>query len=391
MNLRSRLRLVHGSLGLLALACGAPARPPPVPLPEGVTCTSVTTVGDSAALLEGLNSADAGSCVVASGGSYSGPFKVPAGVKLLAQQGETVEVSSQSLDKAAITVVGGVGSGLFQVQVVGSKAIGVRVQGGPAEVRGVTVSDAAQEGILVDCPAGADCAGATTISDAFLEKNGIGLWAAGAVVRVVGGSVRGSVDRSLTTGHGVVINSGAHFEASGLVIEDCDTAGLFIDGSGSRSTARLTGVTLRGNRGTGVIAQGLTGSLADPGLVIEGSSLLGNYARGRRILAASGVVVSDTVVRDTVQVSIPTGAGQLEDVGDGVVMGKASGDIRLERVTLGGNARAQVLIDDGRERISIVDSQVALESGRYLVVVQASLPVDVPASLVSDAGTLLSP
>lgn len=390
MRTRSPVHLLV--LSFAALGCGAPKPPPlPLPLPEGVTCQPVTKVSDAQALTQALAATAAGGCVVAYGGSYAGPFKVPAGVKFIALQGEKVQVSSESADVAAITLAGAEGTGLFQVHVVGGMANGIEVQGGPAQVNGVTVSATARAGILVSCPAGADCAQAASITDATLEDNGLGLWVVGAKAQVSGGAIRRSISRTLQMGHGVVVSSGGQLEATGMVIEACESAGLLIDGAGQRTTARLGNVSIRGNRSQGVVAQALSGTLADPWLVIENSVLEGNHTRGLLVAGSRGVRVSDTSVRATVETLVPTSIGSTEKVGDGVVVVRGSGDVRLERATVEGNPRCQVLIDDGHTGISIADSQVALDGGLYLVVVQASQPVDVPAAQVSTPATSIAP
>jgi hypothetical protein len=389
MNLRSVFR--SSLLLLAALASCGPAKPAPTPLPDGVTCSAITKVNDAAALTQALAAAPAGACVVVYRGSYAGPFTVPAGVKLIGLQGEDVQVSSDATDVAAITLTGAEGSGLFSIKVVGGKASGVEVKGGPATVNGLTVSTTERAGLLVSCPAGADCAAPVTITDATLEDSGIGLQVAGARAQVTGGSVRRSIARVLAGGYGVAVSAGGHLDASGLTIEQCEAAGLIVDGASQRTTARLSHVTARGNKGPGVVGQGLAGTLADPWLVIESSTLEANRGRGLSLSGSRGVIVSDTAVRDTVSVPVTVSMGGVENVGDGVVIRNGSGDVRIERSTLEANPRCQALIDDGRAGISIVDSQVALGGGQYLVVVQASVAVDVPAAQVSAPTSSLSP
>lgn len=377
-------------LALGLMGCGRPvaAQPdagPAVVLPEGVACSRVDQVSSASELVQALGAAASGACVVVNPGSYDGGFTVPSGVALIAQsRGQALFVNTDPA-RSALALAGGVGSGIYGVTVTASAGNGIAVEGAPATLSRVLVRGS-RAGVAAKCAASAGCAGTVTLSESTLEENANGLTLSGIAGSVERSSIRGSRGANLSDGNGVIVAGGAKLEATALVLEDNALSGLLLDGRAGRTTARLTGVTVRRNNGVGVWAQALAGTVADPWLTIAGSVLEANSMDGVRLIGAKGVTLTTTAVRATQQVPVPVSITQTAWVGDGVAILSGSGEVRLDDVTLEGNARCQALIDDGRENISIVNSHVSTDGGLYLVVVQNSQAVNVPPALLSDAG-----
>ena len=63
-------------------------------------------------------------------------------------------------------------------------------------------------------------------------------------------------------------------------------------------------------------------------------------------------------------------AGVLVNVGDGVGLFEGSGDVLVDGVTLEGNERSQVLVDQGTAGVTVQGSTVTAQSGQLGVVVQ---------------------
>lgn len=377
---------------VLVMAACAPAPPheDAGALPAGVSCNKITIAHQEAELELALAGSAPGSCVVVADGTYGGSFFVPQGVKLLAQEGARVGLSGDGGVDPALTVTGGAGSGVYGLRVGEGYSIGVKVENGPATLVDLFVTGATLSGVSIECSRGT-CADPVTLTRVTADGNAAGLVVYGSTATMSGGALRRSVTTTLASGYGGVVGKGGSLELSGTTVELNSGPGLYIDGSAGRTDVHLRSVTVRGNRAHGVYVRSLAGSLADPWLSIEDTLVEDNQGGGIVLVGAHGVVIADAGVRGTRAVPVVIDLGHTDHIGDGLTVGAGSGDVRLDGLTLEGNARCQALIDHADGGVTMVRSRVSTgDGGLYLVVVQASPSADVPSELISDAGVELS-
>ncbi|MBI3184417.1 MAG: right-handed parallel beta-helix repeat-containing protein [Myxococcales bacterium] len=374
---------------VLLAGCGSLSSRVPGP-PAGLVCNRVLLArADAASLGSALGRAQAGDCVVAEGGTYQGAFSVPADVSLAADEGAVVQLVGDQADAPALHVSGGRRSTIRSVRIVSAAGVGIVIDPGPAQLVDVSVQRASKSALLASC-AGASCReqdAESTLKECFLTESGIGLWAAGARVRVEGGRVGDCRSTSLTTGHGVIASHGAALTLVGTLVEANADVGILLDGQAT--TAVLEGAQVSRNQGRGVWAQGLRGSVEAPALHVRGQSALEqNRLVGLGARDSHGIVAEDSTVQSTVAVKVPVSLGNLEDVGDGIGLFAGSGKAVLRNVTLRENARAQMLVDEGGSDISLQSGAIEEgPTGKYKLVVQrTTVQVAAPAALLQDPG-----
>lgn len=365
-------RLAVFTLALTAVACGEGIGT----LPAGVECSSTVAGGDS--VTEALANASPGTCVVLRGGTYTGPFRVDEGVSLVAAKGEEVVLEADvDNETSVVRIEGGAGSGLVGVHVRAHGSIGVGVSDGPATISNVRVSGSPRRGMLALCPSG-DCGPQQEVSlrDVAVESGDFGIWAAGAFVRAEGVKVSGNGSTGLY-GYGLVANHGASLTVDGLLIEETRDVGILvddIDGPGG-TRAILDEITVTGNDGRGLWAQGLRGSLEDPALEVTGATIEANAIVGLGGSDSVGIIIVDgTLGRTTgeeTEVSVD-GAPATEWVGDGISLRDGVRDVLFQGVDIAYNDRAQVLIDNCGDNINLTDVSLAFEEGSHGLVVQDS-------------------
>lgn len=372
-----RLLLPTLALTLTGAACFDP------PLPDGVTCDGTRAAGkDPGSLEAALAAAAPGECVLAMEGSFTGAFVVPEGVKLVAF--EDASFAGDDPAKAAVTVVGGDGTGLYGARVTSAAGEGVRALGGPAELRDLVVEGAGAGALVATCEDGGCVEGgrAVRVDDSVLRASAVGLLAHGALVEVKGGEISAHEGAALASGYGLVAAAGARVVLDGTRVADNAQEGVLLDGATTR--AQLTDVVIANNQGRGVWAQGLRGSADDPALRVEGDAtvLENNAVAGLGSLDSRGIIFVNGRVAGTVAKPIPTDLGVIEEVGDGVGLFGGTGEVRLDGVDLTGNARTQLLIDEGEAGIIFVNGTM---TGDLKAVIQDTVAeVSVPAGLVED-------
>lgn len=374
--------------GLLFLVVSSGCAPPNLSLPAGTSCAKTSTAGpDVASLRNALSGASRGTCVVAAPGRYRGELFVPAGVILGAEAGAAVELVGTQADVPAVTL--GAGATLTGLRVLDAPGIGVL--GGPgAQLLDVRVEGALGAGLVFWCEEDCRVGEPAGLSGVELIANAVGLLVHGARVTAVGGRVSGSKSLALASGYGVVASHGADLQLSGTLVEENEELGVLIDGA-MDTNASLQEVTVKNNRGRGIWAQGLVGTLGSPRLrlgacVVEGNQLVGLGARGSHGVRVEGGKVSTTALGQTMG-----GPGVTVTVGDGIGLFEGSGDVQVDAVALDGNARSQVLVDQGAAGVTVQGSTVSIGSGQFGVVVQRTTePVQAPMITTPMAGQELS-
>ncbi|MHB8878514.1 MAG: right-handed parallel beta-helix repeat-containing protein [Myxococcaceae bacterium] len=376
-------------MGLLlaAAGCGSLRSSTDPTKPKDLVCGKLFLAsGTSEKLAAALLSAGGGDCVVAEGATYHGSFTVPTDVSLVANAGATVLLVGDSADEPALRVMGGPRSTIRDIKVASAAGVGIVVDPGPAFLVSVSVTKAGRSGLLASC-SGAECAAdsmESQFTDLEITHCGIGLWLAGARASVVRGRVAESQARGLTTGHGVIASHGAFAKLTGTVIEDNQELGILVDGANGTRVI-LSDVKVLRNQGRGVWAQWLLGSDLAPALVIEGTGTLidANRFAGVGARESLGISIAGATISNTVKASIPVTLGNFEDVGEGVGLFAGTGATRLESVSLTGNFRSQVLVDDGAAGIHIVNP-ATVGGGRFNIVVQkTTAAVEAPADRLS--------
>ncbi len=367
--MRSFVAIALTLVSLAVIGCGP--RGPVLPL--GVVCSRSVSAGPSlASLRNALSTAAADSCVIAEAGTYDGEVTVPAGVKLVAEVGDVVEIKGSASAPAAVTLSSG--STLANIRVVSLSRIGVLLEGRGTFLVSVVVTGAPGAGIVDWCEE--DCRIEelmTTLINVELSGNGVGLIAHATQVSIDGGKIIDSKSMSLASGYGLVASHGAVLKMNGTLVEGNEELGVLIDGA-MGTDATLSNVTVRGNKGRGIWAQGLLGTMASPKLklstcTIESNRLVGLGARGSRGISVQGGTVSKTVIAKAAS-SMP---GVLVDVGDGIGLFEASGDVKIDAVTFDSNERSQALIDNGSTGLSFTMPTLKQQSGQLGVVVQHTM------------------
>jgi hypothetical protein len=363
------------TLAALCLGC-APDR-----IPDGVSCAEIHEVGarNPDVLAARLAEAAAGDCVVVEEGEYGGAFNVPSGVKLIGAG--TATFRGEDTDAPAVLLRGGVGSGLYGVRVLDAEGEGIRVLGAPAELRDVEVSGARGGALMITCEG--PCADELVeVTRAVLRSSRFGLWAHGTRVVATDGVSSEHDSAALTSGYGVIASAGADLTLAGFRAQGNTQVGVLVDGAGG-TRAVLRDVNVSGNEGRGVFAQGLRGTADEPALRLEGVDTLleGNGVMGLGAVDSLGIIFVNGRVADTVARPIPTDLGTLEEVGDGICLFDATGEVRLEGVELSGSARAQLIVDSGLAGIIFVNGR--MEGQLKAVVQNTAVEVELPADLLS--------
>ncbi len=367
-----RWLLVPALLVAPLLSCGGLVRPD-ASLPKGITCARVFVAGaDLAAALEGKGSGD---CVLAGTGTYVGNFVLPQDVSLIGGDGATVTLRGSTKGQPVLSVKGGAKTLIRGLHIDTSAGGGIAIDPGPVAMSGVTITGADEAALSVRC-AEADCdQRAVTVEDCEFTRNHLGLVAIGAQVRVTRGRIADGLGSSASDGTGVLATGGAVLSLDGVAVENNANVGILIDGATSRFTGQ--GLTVSGNQGRGLWGQGLRGAQA---WQLSGSTIARNHLVGLGLVDSEGVTVTDTTVAETVTVPLPTGLGTPPMVGDGVGLFGGSRGVRLERLTLSQNGRAQVLVDRGAGGLELIDPVLTAPAGGFRVVVQHS-----------DAGVVTAP
>ena len=381
--------VVVTSLVVPAVACGS--FKDANPLPDGVTCVSRVDGGsDGAGLSSALSAAKPGSCVVLSSQTYTGNFKVPAGVTLVSARDGRATIVGASASSPAIELAGGAGSLLQGLDVLRSAGVGIAVRGGAAKLSDVNVEGAKSAALAILC-GGAEClndAHVVILDGVHLKKSAMGMWVSGARVTMNGGECTDHASDGLAASAGIVAQSGARLELTGVAVERNQGVGILIDGQGG-TTGVLRDMIVSNNSERGIWAQKLTGTLAAPSLRIEGNTVIeANRIVGLGAAESHGIIFVGGKINGTTSAPVVTDLGQTEQVGDGLGLFSGSGDVRIENVSLTANARASGLIDSGTGVIIFVGGRVEAGASSLKLVIQNTTGVEAPPSSVSMSPTL---
>lgn len=365
LPLSSRVAALAGAVALLASAVGGCAMAADAEVPDGVTCGTTKAVADPGQVRSTLADAGPGTCVVATG-SVDESLTVPAGVTLVAAKGTRIKVKATSQD-AAISL--GENSGLVGVDVQQAAGIGIAIRAGAATVANVRVSGAKSAAMAIACK-GAGCAsGTVALSGVKLTQSGLGLWVSGAHVTMKGGASSEHASESLSGAAGLIAQSGARVELSGVTIAKNQGVGVLLDGPGTSAT--IEGSSVSDNSERGVWAQRIAGTLTAPALVIRDTQLVRNRIVGFGGVESRGIIIVGGRIAETVAAPVVTNMATTEQVGDGVGILGGSTDFKIDGSVLEQNARAAGIVDQGsKQGIIIVDGRVSPGASGLKFVVQ---------------------
>lgn len=370
--IRLRFRLPLAAASVLLLAAGCTSRTESfegaVPPGAGLTCSSTRSASDANEARAALAGSPTGTCVVLAGGSYAGPFDVPAGVSLVAQNGSKVTVTGGTAQNAAIALAEG--SQLYGVDVVDSVGVGVAVRAANALVGAVTVTGSKSAALAILCKEAATpgCqAGAVKLTEVVLEKSVLGLWVSGAHVVMKNGSSDNHAGTSLSAAAGVIATDGASLDMDGTLVEKNQGAGILIDGA--QTKASIKNATINENGERGLWAQRVAGTLDAPAVRIEGCTITKNKVVGVGSVAVRGIIIVGGKVAETVAAPVTTSLKTNEQVGDGIGFFD-SGDIKVDGTTFESNARAAGVLDNALSSIIIVGGKVGVGASGLKFVVQ---------------------
>ena len=342
------------ALGLAGASCSSESSSSgSVPPGLALTCSSMTSANEAGAARAALSTAGSGSCVVLSSGTYAGPFKVPAGVALVAQSGSRATVTGGTAQDPAVSL--GEGSQLAGVDVVDSGGVAIAIRAANAVVTDVTVSGAKNAALAVLCREATCAAGTVALNKVTLTKSSLGLWVSGAHVVMKDGSSSSHAGTALAAASGVIAQDGANLEMQNVTVEKNQGTGVLIDGAATTASIKDAIVNENGERG--VWAQRIAGTLEKPSLKIEGSQVTKNRIVGVGAVESRGIIIVSGRIADTVSAPLVTNLESTEPVGDGVgIFG--SGDFKLDSTLLESNARAAGVIDGSDRGIIIVSGKV---------------------------------
>lgn len=351
-----------------------------LPPGAGLTCSSTKSAGDAAEARSALAGAPSGICVVLTGASYAGPFDVPAGVALVAQNGSRATVTGGTAQNAAISL--GEGAQLVGIDVLDSVGVGVAIRAAHAAVQGVTVTGSKSAALAVLCKEATTpgcVTGAITLTQVTLTKSGLGLWVSGGHVVMKGGSSDNHAGTSLSSAAGMIAQDGAQLDLDGVTVEKNQGVGILVDGALTK--ASMKGSTIQENGERGVWVQRVSGTLAAPAVRLEECQVAKNKIVGIGAVESRGIVVVGGRIADTVSAPLVTNLEVTEQIGDGVGL-FASGEFKLEGVTVESNARAAGVFDGGDRGILlggiiIVGGKVAVGGAGLKFVVQNAKGADV--------------
>ena len=339
----------------------------------GITCTTSTNAGDAASIRSALAGASAGACVVLPAGSFAGPFTVPAGVAVVAQNGARATITGGTAQEPAITL--GEGAKLALVDVVDAGGVGVAVRGANAVVTNVTVTGAKSAALAVLCHDASCATGTVTVTDVTLGKSTIGAWFSGAHVAWTGGASSSNAGTGLASAAGIMAVDGARLELQNVTVEKNEGVGIVIDGAAT--TAAITNATVNENGERGIWAQRVNGTLDAPAVKIEGSQVTKNKLVGVGAVESHGIIIVSGRIADTVAAPAVTDLSTTVPVGDGFGVFSGSGDFKIDGTTVETNARAAGIVDNGDRGIIIVSGIVGASASGLKIVVQNNKGADV--------------
>ncbi len=343
-------------------------------LPSGVTCSRWTQARGEAALAQALAAATSGTCVVAQTGKYQQALSVPQGVTLVGESMGAVELAGGSDTVPVVTLAPN--AVLAGVKVTASAA-GFGVSGGGKGQRlfQVSVTGGKKAGVIFWCEEDCRTDEFSELTDTTITGAAVGLMTSGVRVRLKNGAVSKSSGAGLASGYGVVASAGAVLEVEGTTVEQNESLGVLIDGA-SATEATLTNVSVKENKGRGLWAQGLTGTMAAPRLRLVNATLERNVLAGFGARSSTGIVVTGGRITGTVTgASTGEAPGQVVMVGDGLGLFGGTGDLRVDGVSLEANQRTQALVDSAGAGVVFAPNVTVTAGSAQGLVVQRTTPV----------------
>lgn len=368
---------IIGSLVVLPFVACMPA---PGALPAGTTCSRWSTASTDAELSTALSGASSGTCVALQAGQYRQPLVVSEGVSVVSVAGATVELLGGSETQPTVTLAPR--AVLAGVEVVGAPGIGVSGSGKGSKLFQSKVRGAKKFGVVFWCEEDCRTDDFSEVLDTTLTGNAVGLFTRGVRVKVKNGAISQSGGTSLTAGYGVVAAAGAVLEVEGTSVEQNETLGVLVDGA-QNTDASLTRVTVRENKGRGIWAQGLLGTMAAPKLRLADSTVERNLLTGVGARGSKGLQISGGRIAGTQTGSAVSGPGQLVMVGDGLGLFEGTGDVQVDGAVLEANQRAQAVVDQAVAGVTVASSvMVTPGAGLGLVVQRTTATVQAPNQTV---------
>jgi hypothetical protein len=314
--------------------------------------------------------------VVLPAGTYAGPFTVPAGVALVAQNGSRATITGGTAQEPAVSL--GEGSQLGAIDLVDSGGVGIAVRAANAVLSNLTVTGSKNAAVAVLCreTATPGCGtGTVTITDVLLSKSTLGLWVSGAHVAWKGGGSTSHAGTALASAAGVVAQDGAKLDLENVTIEKNEGVGVLVDGA--KTTASIKNATVNENGERGIWAQKVNGTIDAPALRIEGSQVTKNKIVGVGAMESHGIIIVSGRIADTVAAPLVTNLESTEQIGDGLGLFAGSGDLKVEDALFETNARAAGVIDGSDRGIIIVSGKVGAGGSGLKFVVQNSKTTEI--------------
>ncbi|MDF1565434.1 MAG: hypothetical protein P1V51_20525 [Deltaproteobacteria bacterium] len=376
------MQIVAGTLLLAAAAgCGGGGAWPL----DRVQCERNLEAKGEDELRELLSGAVEGDCVQPARGEYSGSFLVPAGVVLAGNEKEPPVFLGGAAGEPALILEGGPGSLVAHLDVASDAGHGLLVLGGPARVMRSRLSAPKGVGLVLRCfESGCDTARVEILENEIHDSlNGIVIEGVNAFLE--DNDLHDFDGVSIEAGIGLSVTGGATLQSDRMSVRGAGEVAVLVDGAETKSA--FTDLIVSENRGRGVWAQFLRGTIDAPALTIDGatSEITGSAIVGLGGIDAQGIVVGTCRVRDTAPIELLTDQGYA-NVGDGVGLFGGSGEVSLrDGLEVSGNARAGLLVDEGGTSIVVGTAIVEPGTGGFGVVIQRTTnAVDLDASLNQD-------
>ena len=339
--------------------------------PDGVACNNVVQAKNEQSLIRGAANAGAGGCVVVSGAVTSAsPVIVGEGVTLVGAKGARASIAvTDAVGSSAIYL--GRGAKLGNLDVVASPKVGVSLTGTDVKIFDVKVTGAKNAGIAVLPVTDAID---VSLEDVIAEKNGYGVYANGAGVKLAmkGGRISENGGTSLSAGAGLVVFGGARAELDGVTVEKNEGTGILLDGAKTRAVIKAS--TVSENRERGIWAQGLQGALDAPALEVHDTQI---RIVGMGGVELKGIIIVGGSVKETVASPVPTNLATNELIGDGLGIYAGSTDFKIEHTNFASNERAAGVVDGSEVGIIIVGGKVDPGPGLKFVVQNSKADVQI--------------
>ncbi len=331
-----------------AVLCDAPT------CTDGVACASTRVASSQQELDAATAAAVAGDCIALEGGSF-GSVTLPPGVSLLGRgpgasgvQGIVI-VGGRAATIRGVTVgQGGIAATDVATLTIdhvfvgptASKTPGISLIDSGVALSATTVSGAAGYGVALDCdkacPASGGALSATFTGVSVQGATDVGIWARGYGVQIRGAEI--SATHGTMFGRGLEVDGGGSLDAAALAVHDNTDVGILVDGS----SVQLDGVAVARNL-RGVQLQATPAARPSK---LANFQIVDNRGVGIGIDGgAQGIVIVGGRVAGTTLERLPTAAGGVAPIGDGLVwLGGSSAEVDSS-VAFGGSARAGVVID----------------------------------------------